>query len=78
MVVLAALAAVAVSVTGAGSAKNTAHAASGSSLAAHVIDGTQIKGTLPANGKPAKGGVITIGQIQGQTPTGINPIIAGA
>lgn len=79
MVVLAAIAAVIVSVTGA-SAKNTAvgHAAGAIKNQGHVVDGTLINGSLPANGKPAKGGTITIGQLQGQTPTGINPIIAGA
>lgn len=77
MVVLAAIAAVVVSATGASSAKNKAHAAASSSSGT-VIDGTLINGSLPKNGKPAKGGTITIGQIQGQTPTGINPIIAGA
>ena len=80
MVVLAAIAAVAVSATGASSAKNTkASAASGSSKnQGTVIDGTLINGSLPKNGHPKSGGTITIGQLQGQTPTGINPIIAGA
>ena len=77
-VALAAVAAVAVSVTGASSAKNTTAKAASSSAKGQVIDGTLINGSLPKNGTPAKGGTITIGQLEGQTPTGINPIIAGA
>ena len=77
MVVIAAIAAVAVSATGASSAKNTKASAAAKNQGT-VIDGTLINGSLPPNGKPAHGGTITIGQITGQTPTGINPIIAGA
>lgn len=77
MVVVAAIAAVVVSTTVASSAKNKAHPAAAKAQGT-VIDGTLINGSLPKNGKPKKGGTITIGQLTGQTPTGINPIIAGA
>ena len=75
---LAAIAAVAVAATGLSSAKNTAKAASSSTLGTKVEYGTLIKGNLPKNGRPAHGGVITVGQLTGSTPTGINPIIASA
>ncbi len=78
MVVLAAIAAVIVSASGASAKNDGAKAASASKNQGTAIDGTLINGTLPKTGKPAKGGTITIGQLQGQTPTGINPIIAGA
>src|SRR5579872_5526278 len=78
MVVLAAIAAVIVSATGA-SAKNDAKAASSSSTGtAKWVDGTLLNGTLPKNGSPANGGTMTYGEITGQTPTDINPIINGA
>ena len=35
-------------------------------------------GTLPKTGTPSKGGTISIGQITGQTPTDICPMIDGA
>jgi peptide/nickel transport system substrate-binding protein len=78
MVVLAAIAAVIVSASGASAKNDGAKAASGSKNQGTAIDGTLINGTLPKTGKARKGGTITIGQLQGQTPTGINPIIAGA
>jgi peptide/nickel transport system substrate-binding protein len=77
MVVVAALAAVVVSVTGAGSAKSTGHAAVAVATA-KPFDGTLLTGTLPKNGTPATGGTIVAGQLSGQTPTDIDPIINGA
>jgi peptide/nickel transport system substrate-binding protein len=79
MVVVAAIAAVVVSVTGAGSAKNTAKTAA-SSIQAHPVAeyGTLVSGTVPKNGTPASGGTIVAGQLTGQTPTDIFPIINGA
>ena len=79
MVVVAAIAAVAVSATGASSAKNTARAAkSSSTTSARWFNGTLLKGTLPKNGSAASGGTIVAGQLSGQTPTNIDPIINGA
>jgi peptide/nickel transport system substrate-binding protein len=40
--------------------------------------GTTIYGTLPPAGTPTKGGTITEGQLTGETPTYIFPIIPGA
>ncbi len=40
--------------------------------------GTVLHGTLPKTGTPSKGGTISIGQISGQTPTSIWPMINGA
>ncbi len=40
--------------------------------------GTILHGTLPKTGTPSKGGTISIGQISGQTPTSIWPLINGA
>jgi peptide/nickel transport system substrate-binding protein len=40
--------------------------------------GTAIYGTLPPAGTPVRGGTITVGQLTGQTPTYIFPIIPGA
>ncbi len=81
MVVVAALAAVVVSVTGAGSAR-TPHGAVGHQAVATVtpkaVDGTLLAGTLPSSGSPANGGTIVAGQLTGQTPTDIDPIINGA
>ncbi|HUY58223.1 MAG TPA: ABC transporter substrate-binding protein [Solirubrobacteraceae bacterium] len=76
-VALAAVAAVAVSVTGASSAKNTiGHAAANAK--AVPIDGTLLTGTLPKSGTARHGGTIVAGQLTGQTPTNIDPIINGA
>ena len=55
---------------GGGSKNGSNHAAS--SL------GTVLYGTLPPVGTPVKGGTITQGQLTGQTPTYIFPIIPGA
>jgi peptide/nickel transport system substrate-binding protein len=77
MAVVAALAAVVVSVTGAGSAKSTGHAAVAVATA-KPFDGTLLTGTLPKSGSPANGGTIVAGQLSGQTPTDIDPIINGA
>jgi peptide/nickel transport system substrate-binding protein len=40
--------------------------------------GTVIFGTLPPNGTPTHGGTITMGQLTGQTPTYIFPIVPAA
>ncbi|HEX3801755.1 MAG TPA: ABC transporter substrate-binding protein [Solirubrobacteraceae bacterium] len=40
--------------------------------------GTIISGSVPAVGKPSNGGTISVGQITGQTPTDIFPMIDGA
>jgi peptide/nickel transport system substrate-binding protein len=37
--------------------------------------GTEIAGSLPAVGTPARGGTITVGQLKGQTPSSILPLI---
>ncbi len=79
MVVLAAIAAVIVSATGASAKNDNAKARSSSSgPTAKAVDGTLLNGTLPKNGSPASGGTITYGEITGQTPTDISPIINGA
>jgi peptide/nickel transport system substrate-binding protein len=81
MVAVAAIAAVVVSVTGAGSAKNTNKAVGHQAIAnvkAKAVDGTLLAGTLPKNGSPASGGTLVAGQLTGQTPTDIDPIIDGA
>lgn len=44
--------------------------------AARNVDG--IRGTLPAAGRPARGGTITVGQLSGQTPRDIFPLIDSA
>jgi peptide/nickel transport system substrate-binding protein len=79
MVVVAAIAAVVVSVTGASSAKNTAKTAA-SSIQAHpkAMYGTLVSGTVPKSGTAASGGTIVAGQLTGQTPTDISPIINDA
>lgn len=38
-------------------------------------NGPGIRGTLPAAGRPARGGTITVGQLAGQTPSDILPLI---
>src|SRR5579875_2073407 len=77
---VAVAAGVVVAATSVSSTKNKARgsAAAASPYPTKVVDGTLIRGTLPKNGRPARGGTITIGQLNGQTPTGINPIIASA
>jgi peptide/nickel transport system substrate-binding protein len=40
--------------------------------------GTTIFGSIPPVGTPVKGGTITLGQLSGQTPTYIFPIVPGA
>jgi peptide/nickel transport system substrate-binding protein len=77
IVAAAAIAAVSISAAGASSAKNViAHAATAVAVS-HDVDGTEIAGTLPKVGTPSTGGTITEGQITGQTPTDIFPIING-
>ena len=43
-----------------------------------MVDGTLLNGTLPKNGSAASGGTMTYGELTGQTPTDISPIINGA
>jgi peptide/nickel transport system substrate-binding protein len=76
-VALAAVAAVAVSLTGASSAKNAVGHAAANAKAVQE-DGTLVTGTVPKSGKAAHGGTIVAGQLTGQTPTDIDPIINGA
>ncbi|HLW79918.1 MAG TPA: ABC transporter substrate-binding protein, partial [Terriglobia bacterium] len=78
MVVLAAIAAVIVSATGASAKNDNAKARSSSGPVAKWVDGTLLNGTLPKNGSPGNGGTMTYGEITGQTPTDISPIINGA
>jgi peptide/nickel transport system substrate-binding protein len=76
-VALAAVAAVAVSMTGASTAKNAVgHTAANAKAVA--IDGTLLTGTLPKSGTARHGGTIVAGQLTGQTPTNIDPIINGS
>jgi peptide/nickel transport system substrate-binding protein len=77
-VALAAIAAVVVSATGASSAKNTVGHSAVAVVKARPFDGTELSGTLPKNGQAASGGTIVAGQLTGQTPTDIDPIINGA
>ena len=62
----------------------TAHAASATAhpavanATARPVDGTLLSGTLPKNGTPASGGTVVAGQLTGQTPTDIDPIINDA
>jgi peptide/nickel transport system substrate-binding protein len=77
LVAFAAIVAVAISATGASSAKSTAHVAV-ATVVAHSEYGTQLAGTLPKSGTAATGGTITAGQLTGQTPTDISPIINDA
>jgi peptide/nickel transport system substrate-binding protein len=76
VIIIAAIAAVAISATGV-SAKSTPHSSAGTATP-RSVDGTELSGTLPKNGTPAKGGTITAGQLTGQTPTDISPIINDA
>lgn len=78
MVVLAAIAAVIVSATGASAKNDGAKAASSSTGSAHWVGGTLLNGSLPKSGSPASGGTMTFGELTGQTPTDISPIINGA
>ncbi len=49
--------------------------AGGSSGATSAKYGTELTGTLPPVGRPSHGGTITVGQLAGQTPTDIFPIV---
>ncbi len=60
------------------SAAKSAKAASSTSPATHVAGGTLLAGTLPSQGTPKQGGTLTVGQITGQTPSYIFPLIPGA
>jgi peptide/nickel transport system substrate-binding protein len=44
----------------------------------HVANSDGITGALPAGGKPARGGAITVGQLARQTPTDIFPLVDSA
>src|SRR5207248_2361609 len=58
------------------SGNSTANATSGGAGTKQF--GTVIYGTLPPPGTPKPGGTITQGQLSGQTPTYIFPIVPGA
>ena len=75
---LAAIAAVVISATGASAKNDATGKTASSSTTGHWVDGTLLNGTLPKNGKAASGGTMTYGEITGQTPTDIDPIINGA
>lgn len=72
LVGITALAAVAISACGGGA---TTVSSSGK-VNGHVVQG--LFGALPTAGKPRSGGTITMGQLQGDTPTYLFPIIPGA
>jgi peptide/nickel transport system substrate-binding protein len=72
------VAAIALIVAACGSSNNSGGGGSGGSNQANTSLGTVIYGTLPPAGTPVKGGVITQGQLNGQTPTYIFPIVGNA
>jgi peptide/nickel transport system substrate-binding protein len=86
LLVGALVAVLAVAVAGCGSSGNSSSSSStgsgsGSANNANVNAaslGTVLYGTLPAVGTPKPGGTITQGQLTGQTPTYIFPIVPGA
>jgi peptide/nickel transport system substrate-binding protein len=69
---IAVAAALVISACGGSSNSNNGHNKGNTSY------GTVISGHLPPVGTPAKGGTISVGQITGQTPTDIFPMIDGA
>jgi peptide/nickel transport system substrate-binding protein len=72
LLAFAAVVAVVPALAACGSSSNNGSNKASSSL------GTVIFGTLPPTGTPVKGGTITMGQLTGQTPTYIFPIVPGA
>src|ERR1700733_5265324 len=70
------VAALAVAACGSSSSNNSSSAKNGNSqnVAANSL-GTTVFGTLPPNGTVVKGGTISQGQLNGQTPVYIFPII---
>ena len=77
LVAVAALLALAVAACGSSKSSNTSTSATTVNQAASKY-GTVLYGSLPPAGTPAKGGVVTIGQLTGQTPTYIFPIVPAA
>ncbi len=75
---VAAMVAVTISATGASSANSPVAHVAVATVKSRAAYGTQLAGTLPKSGTPAKGGTITAGQLTGQTPTDISPIINDA
>lgn len=75
-----ALLATALAVAACGSSGSSSSGSSGGSGSGTVNSslGTVVYGTLPSPGTPKSGGTITEGQLTGQTPTYIFPIIPGA
>jgi peptide/nickel transport system substrate-binding protein len=69
---VAVVAALAIAACGGSSSSNNGHNKANTSY------GTVIAGSVPPVGKPTKGGTISVGQITGQTPTDIFPMIDGA
>ncbi len=59
-----------------GSSNNNTNTSTGGKTSSNY--GTILKGSLPPTGTPSKGGAITIGELSGQTPTSIWPLINGA
>lgn len=69
-------AALAVAACGSSNSNNSSNAKNGNSANVKASSlGTTLFGTLPPNGTPVKGGTISQGQISGQTPAYIFPII---
>src|SRR5579884_3107284 len=77
VVALGAIAGIIIATTGATtSAKNVGHAAA-TVVKSRPLYGTVVAGSVHKKGSPASGGTITAGQLSGQTPTDIDPIING-
>ncbi|MGH2913424.1 MAG: ABC transporter substrate-binding protein [Solirubrobacteraceae bacterium] len=64
--------------SGSASASTSASGTSNSGGTSSAALGTKIYGQLPAAGTPTSGGTLTQGQLTGQTPTYIFPIVPGA
>jgi peptide/nickel transport system substrate-binding protein len=77
LVVGAAFAALLSALAACGSSSGSSNSSSNSNQAVSSL-GTVIYGTLPPAGTPVHGGVITQGQLSGQTPTYIFPLVSGA
>ena len=69
------MAAAAIAACGGSSNSNTS---TGGNASTNSSYGTVVKGTVPKVGTPSNGGTITSGQVEGQTPNSIFPIINGA